>query len=95
MSFSDIVLGNVFPSVDRQAFLQRLLVVVMIGGLFFGIRRQNRIKQDTAIPCHEVRCVTPLKPKIVVVCSVVHLVPDTVKQEDVFAVFHHFKNNAG
>ena len=72
--------------------LQRSLAVVTIGGFVF---RQNRIKQHTAIPCHEVRCVTPFKPKIVVACFVADLVPDTVKQEDVFVVFHNFKDSAG
>ena len=84
------VLGNVLSSVDQLASLQKSLGVVTIGVFVF---RQNWIKQDTAIPCHEVCCVTLFKPKIVVVCFVADLVPDTVKQEDVFVVFQHFKDS--
>ena len=91
MSFSDIVLGNVLPSVDRLASRQRSLAVVTIGGFVF---HHLSSKQDTAIPRHEIRCVTPFKPKIVVVCFVADLVSDTVKQEDMFVVFHHFKDSA-
>ena len=94
MSFSDIVLGNVLPSVHRLASLQISMVVVTIEGFVFRDSSAKQDKTDTAIPCHEFRCVTPFKPKIVVVCFVADLVPDTVKQEDVFVVFHHFKDSA-
>ena len=94
MPFSDIVLGNVLPPVSRLAFLQISMVVVTIEGFVFRDSSAKQDKTDTAIPCHEVRCVTLFKPKIVVVCFVADLVPDTAKQEDVIVVFHHFKDGA-
>ena len=70
------------------------MVVVTIAGFVFRDSSGKQDKTGYSYICHEVRCVTPFKPKIVMVCFVADLVPDMVRQEDVFVVFHHFKDSA-
>ena len=62
-------------------------VVVTIGGCVFRKKKKKKDKAGYRYTLPQGRCVTPFKPKIVVVCFVVYLIPDTVKHEDVFILF--------